>query len=125
MLFSDPALREYWTYEGSLTSPPCYENVQWIIFRYPLTISHVQVNFRFMRYFDRNLTIKGRNIITKNPPPAKIFKVCFTVNFSVAVLRIHVDNVNCVVTCIVSFARKLLLWKGLLYGPILDGLTEI
>ncbi|XP_078689105.1 carbonic anhydrase-related protein-like isoform X1 [Branchiostoma floridae x Branchiostoma belcheri] len=46
----DPALREYWTYEGSLTSPPCYENVQWIIFRYPLTISHVQMEeFRRLR----------------------------------------------------------------------------
>lgn len=40
---SDPLLRDYWVYEGSLTTPPCSEKVTWILFRYPLTISQVQV----------------------------------------------------------------------------------
>jgi len=40
---SDPLLRDYWVYEGSLTTPPCSENVIWILYRYPLTISQMQV----------------------------------------------------------------------------------
>lgn len=39
----DPLLRDYWVYEGSLTTPPCSEMVTWILFRYPLTISQIQV----------------------------------------------------------------------------------
>ncbi|CAF90701.1 unnamed protein product, partial [Tetraodon nigroviridis] len=42
-LLPDPLLRDYWVYEGSLTTPPCSEKVTWILFRYPLTISQVQV----------------------------------------------------------------------------------
>lgn len=36
-------LRDYWTYEGSLTTPPCSENVTWILMRYPLMVSYQQV----------------------------------------------------------------------------------
>lgn len=36
-------LREYWTYPGSLTTPPCSECVQWIIFKEPIEISSSQV----------------------------------------------------------------------------------
>ena len=43
-LILDSMLRDYWTYEGSLTSPPCSEKVIWIILRYPLTMSNSQVN---------------------------------------------------------------------------------
>lgn len=32
-LLPDPMLRDYWTYDGSLTSPPCSESVTWIILR--------------------------------------------------------------------------------------------
>ncbi|RUS71296.1 hypothetical protein EGW08_020939 [Elysia chlorotica] len=43
----DPALWDYWTYEGSLTTPPCSENVTWIVLRYPLMMSLPQMeNFR-------------------------------------------------------------------------------
>ncbi|XP_006808476.1 carbonic anhydrase-related protein isoform X2 [Neolamprologus brichardi] len=42
-LLPDPLLRDYWVYEGSLTTPPCSENVTWILYRYPLTISQLQV----------------------------------------------------------------------------------
>lgn len=41
---TDPLLRDYWVYEGSLTIPPCSEGVTWILFRYPLTISQMQVS---------------------------------------------------------------------------------
>uniref|UniRef100_A0A8C5WU61 Carbonic anhydrase 8 n=1 Tax=Laticauda laticaudata TaxID=8630 RepID=A0A8C5WU61_LATLA len=47
---SDPLLRDYWVYEGSLTVPPCSEGVTWILFRYPLTVSQVQIEeFRGLR----------------------------------------------------------------------------
>ncbi|XP_059156674.1 carbonic anhydrase-related protein-like [Physella acuta] len=43
----DPALWDFWTYEGSLTTPPCSENVTWIVLRYPLMTSLPQMeNFR-------------------------------------------------------------------------------
>ncbi|BFZ19872.1 hypothetical protein BsWGS_22911 [Bradybaena similaris] len=43
----DPALWDFWTYDGSLTTPPCSENVTWIVLRYPLMMSGAQMeNFR-------------------------------------------------------------------------------
>uniref|UniRef100_A0A8C5GBS4 Carbonic anhydrase n=1 Tax=Gouania willdenowi TaxID=441366 RepID=A0A8C5GBS4_GOUWI len=36
-------LDEYYRYDGSLTTPPCYPSVLWTVFRNPVTISHNQV----------------------------------------------------------------------------------
>jgi len=38
-----PDSREYYTYDGSLTTPPCTENVEWYVFKNPITISLEQV----------------------------------------------------------------------------------
>ena len=38
------SLEEFWTYPGSLTTPPCSESVQWLIFKEPLEISEEQVS---------------------------------------------------------------------------------
>ncbi|XP_018599830.1 carbonic anhydrase-related protein [Scleropages formosus] len=49
-LLPDPLLRDYWVYQGSLTMPPCSENVTWILYRYPLTVSQLQIEeFRRLR----------------------------------------------------------------------------
>ncbi|GBN76784.1 Carbonic anhydrase 2 [Araneus ventricosus] len=45
-----PADHSFWTYSGSLTTPPCYESVTWIVFKTPITASQEQLDcFRRMR----------------------------------------------------------------------------
>lgn len=36
-------LKHYYTYNGSLTTPPCSEVVTWIDFKEPILLSHKQV----------------------------------------------------------------------------------
>ena len=36
-------MTKYWTYEGSLTTPPLYESVTWIVFKEPIEMSDDQV----------------------------------------------------------------------------------
>ncbi|XP_056595871.1 carbonic anhydrase 12 [Triplophysa dalaica] len=36
------ALNEYYRYDGSLTTPPCYPSVLWTVFKKPVTVSHKQ-----------------------------------------------------------------------------------
>ena len=40
----------YYTYPGSLTTPPCSESVTWIVFREPITASEFQVIFCLTRH---------------------------------------------------------------------------
>ncbi|XP_063717488.1 carbonic anhydrase-related protein-like [Symsagittifera roscoffensis] len=47
-------LRDYWSYIGSTTFPPISEEVTWIVYRYPLTMSPNQMaQFRTLRAFTR------------------------------------------------------------------------
>lgn len=43
------SLSNYYQYMGSLTTPPCSEQVQWRVFETPIEVSASQV-LRFMRY---------------------------------------------------------------------------
>ena len=36
-------ISDYWTYQGSLTTPPCYESVTWIVFCEPIRISRQEI----------------------------------------------------------------------------------
>ncbi len=38
-----PGNRSYWTYTGSLTTPPCTEGVRWFVMQQPITLSQTQL----------------------------------------------------------------------------------
>lgn len=56
-----PADRGYWTYTGSLTAPPCTEDVRWFIYQEPLSMSLVQ-----LKQFQSMFRISSRTIEDRN-----------------------------------------------------------
>lgn len=48
-----PESRNYWTYMGSLTTPPCTEGVLWMVMKQPLPVSSEQVGI-FSRLYRNN-----------------------------------------------------------------------
>jgi carbonic anhydrase len=38
-----PADRSYYTFDGSLTTPPCTENVTWYVLKHPVTVSAAEI----------------------------------------------------------------------------------
>lgn len=48
-----PERRDYYTYMGSLTTPPCTENVLWMVFKEPLLVSPEQIGI-FARLYPNN-----------------------------------------------------------------------
>lgn len=64
-----PADRRYYTYMGSLTTPPCREGVQWIVMRQPVTVAAEQIEL-FARIYPMNArplqATSGRRILQSN-----------------------------------------------------------
>ncbi|MCX8017029.1 MAG: carbonic anhydrase family protein, partial [Rhodocyclaceae bacterium] len=48
-----PEKRDYYTYMGSLTTPPCTEGVLWMVFKQPVPISPEQIGI-FARLYPNN-----------------------------------------------------------------------
>jgi carbonic anhydrase len=48
-----PEKREYYTYMGSLTTPPCTENVLWMVLKNPVQVSNQQIGI-FARLYPHN-----------------------------------------------------------------------
>ncbi|MDO9072308.1 MAG: carbonic anhydrase family protein [Rubrivivax sp.] len=61
-----PVDRRYYTYMGSLTTPPCSEGVQWIVMRHPVTLAPEQIEI-FARIYPMNArplqSASGRRIL--------------------------------------------------------------
>jgi carbonic anhydrase len=64
-----PNDRRYFTYMGSLTTPPCSEGVKWIVMRQPVTLTKDQIDI-FARMYPMNArpiqSIAGRRIMQSN-----------------------------------------------------------
>lgn len=63
-----PAKREFWRYQGSLTTPPCSEGVLWTVFRDPIQMSQGQLA-RFAQLFLVNARPpqgRGRRFLLEN-----------------------------------------------------------
>lgn len=65
-----PEKRNYFSYFGSLTTPPCTENVNWILFQEPIELSEEEVlafkhNMPLDNYRDQQ-ALNGRNILLVN-----------------------------------------------------------
>merc|ERR1712078_122143 len=49
-----PYNKNYYTYDGSLTTPPCTEGIRWVVMQSTMTASNVQIaNFPFHNMYGR------------------------------------------------------------------------
>jgi carbonic anhydrase len=64
-----PSDRRYYTYMGSLTTPPCSEGVQWVVLRSPVSATPEQIDL-FSRLYPMNArpvqSAAGRRILQSN-----------------------------------------------------------
>ncbi|ELW46918.1 Carbonic anhydrase 3 [Tupaia chinensis] len=63
-----PACRDYWTYQGSFTTPPCEECIVWLLLKEPITVSSDQER-------------KGIGECGSLPPPGAPYSEC--ISFSI------------------------------------------
>ena len=61
-----PGKREYYTFPGSLTTPPCSENVTWVVMTHPMTVSKEQIE-AFAKLYPSNARpvqpLNGRKVL--------------------------------------------------------------
>jgi carbonic anhydrase 2 len=67
-----PECLDYWTYPGSLTTPPLLESVTWIVLKEPITISSEQMGkFRILNF---NAEGEPEELMVDNWRPAQPLK---------------------------------------------------
>ena len=61
-----PAAHAYYTFEGSLTTPPCSEGVRWFLLKKPATLSPQEIT-AFARIYPMNARpvqpVNGREVL--------------------------------------------------------------
>ena len=62
-----PPNRSYFTYPGSLTTPPLHESVTWLVFRQPLSASPAQL--RALRQMQTGTGAKKKCLVNNFRPP--------------------------------------------------------
>jgi len=68
-----PENKAYWTYLGSLTTPPLWESVTWIVFQNPIQCTSDQIAcFRDLCYVNRNDNLLGGKVIENYRMPQPI-----------------------------------------------------
>ncbi|XP_072451917.1 carbonic anhydrase 7 [Chiloscyllium punctatum] len=64
-----PKCKDYWTYAGSLTTPPLNESVTWIIFKEPISLSEKQLDkFRMLMFSGEEDSEKQPMVDNFRPP---------------------------------------------------------
>lgn len=53
-----PKNKSYYTYQGSLTTPPCSEGARWVLMRQPIRLSNQQIAFFSARHPNSNRAIQ-------------------------------------------------------------------
>ena len=79
-----PKTHEFWTYPGSLTTPPLLESVTWIVFKEPIQVSEEQVSLCFMSQFTKihsALKLEKSAISKMQKSIIRIFKNGKKINF--------------------------------------------
>jgi carbonic anhydrase len=56
-----PEKREYYTFPGSLTTPPCSEGVKWVVMTHPMTVSKEQIEAFAKLYPDNARPVQPLN----------------------------------------------------------------
>ncbi|XP_076823447.1 carbonic anhydrase-like [Clavelina lepadiformis] len=62
----------YYRYQGSLTTPPCYESVMWTVFSEPIRISTAQANIFETRIFSADRGTSNPDLVNNNYRPAQL-----------------------------------------------------
>lgn len=56
-----PADKKYYTYTGSLTTPPCTDGIEWVLFKQPITMSPEQINIFVQKYANNARPLQALN----------------------------------------------------------------
>jgi len=60
--------RDFWTYEGSLTTPPLLESVIWVVFQQPIKICAGQMEAMRSLNFTNEESDEGKMVDNYRPP---------------------------------------------------------